>query len=71
MGVLIAMLLALIAVVSPTFEDASSASDFGSNLNINAPRAGLAYNIRSIDLDADGIDGILVGGFQYTCGSSI
>ena len=65
------MLLAFIAGMSPRFEDASSVSNFGPSLNIHAPWAGDAYNIRLIDLDADGIDEILVGGYQLTCGSSI
>ena len=72
MGVLIVMLLAFYAVMSLRFEDASSASDFGSNLNIHAPWAGIPFGlIRLIDLDADGFDEILVGGNQITCSMPI
>jgi hypothetical protein len=39
--IVVALQPASIAVMSPRFEDASSASDFGSSLNINAPWAGM------------------------------
>src|SRR3989338_6349239 len=53
------------------FEDASAASDFGSNLLMSTPWSGKPYTVRQIDLDADGVDEILVGGTQNTCNGPI
>src|SRR3989338_5813732 len=52
---------------SALFEDASEETDFGSNLMMNTPWSGKAHSVRQIDLDADGVDEILVGGRQDTC----
>ena len=46
---------------SALFEDASAASDFGSDLFLNTPRSGSPFAVRLIDLDADGVDEILAG----------
>jgi hypothetical protein len=68
----IALLLAVIAVVSPSFEDASGASKFGTSLTINTPWAGYVFgNVRLVDLDVDGFDEIIVGGLQFKCFSKI
>ena len=53
--------------MSALFEDASAASDFGSNLLLNTPWSGETFSVRLIDLDADGVDEILVGGKKDDC----
>jgi hypothetical protein len=71
-GVLSALLLASDALLSPLIEDWSAATDLGSSLIVNAPWAGYADgNLRLIDLDADGVDEVLVGGRQTTCVSLV
>src|SRR3989338_4246197 len=52
---------------SALFEDASAASNFGSNILLSTPWTGSAYSVRLIDLDADGVDQDLVGGRPNTC----
>jgi hypothetical protein len=67
-GVLFALLLASVAIMSTWFDDASGASDFGSSMYIAAPWAGEVWgNVRFLDLDADGIEEIIVGGTQIQC----
>jgi tRNA A-37 threonylcarbamoyl transferase component Bud32 len=67
----IALLLVLATPALSLFEDASSTSDFGSNLNIVTPWAGqVVATIRFIDLNGDGFDEILIGGEPSTCSSS-
>ena len=56
---------------SALFEDASAASDFGSDLFLSSPWSGQPHSVRLVDLDADGVDEILVGGLQYACSSQI
>ena len=72
---LVLLLLALAMCTRPCssalFEDASAASDFGSNLLLSTPWAGYPYSVRRIDLDADGVDEILVGGYQFACSGRI
>src|SRR3989338_8598846 len=56
---------------SALFEDASAESDFGSNVIMKTPWSGAAYSVRLIDLDADGVDEIMVGGYQKSCHGQI
>src|SRR3989338_196085 len=56
---------------SSLYEGASAASDYGSNFFMRTPWSGESRSVRQIDLDADGVDEILVGGRPRACNGQI